>query len=105
MKKLTPHLIRITILIIMVQSITRDTHLYAAGTSEQSEYRITGTNTELIVKVLAPSCQGFSNGIADLTINGTDQPYTISWSDGSTDEDLSGKTEGVYAVRVSGYSG
>jgi hypothetical protein len=88
----------------MVQSVTPNQHSYAANTREEP-YRVAGERTELIVEVLAPSCNQLADGVADLTISGTDNPYQILWSDGSTVEDLTGKPEGNYSVLVTGHSG
>ncbi len=41
-----------------------------------------------------------SNGTIDLTISGGTSPFTILWSSGSTDEDISGLAVGNYSVTV-----
>ena len=46
------------------------------------------------------SCKGSSDGSIDLTVTGGVSPFTYSWSDGSTLEDLAGLTAGVYQVLV-----
>jgi hypothetical protein len=45
------------------------------------------------------SC-GANNGSIDLTISGGSAPFTISWSNGSTSEDLSGLAANTYNVTV-----
>lgn len=51
---------------------------------------ITSTNT---------TC-GFDNGTIDLTINNGMAPFTIAWTNGNTNEDLSNLTNGGYDVTV-----
>lgn len=51
-----------------------------------------------------PSCYGYSNGAIDLTISGGTLPYTITWYNNgnlfSTQEDISGLTDGQYIVQA-----
>jgi gliding motility-associated-like protein len=43
---------------------------------------------------------GFSDGAADITVNGGITPYTYNWSNGETIPDISGLSEGWYFVDV-----
>lgn len=43
---------------------------------------------------------GFNNGSVDLSVNGGVAPYSYSWSNGRTTEDISDLTEGYYRVKV-----
>ena len=46
------------------------------------------------------SSEGANDGSADLTVSGGTAPYTYSWNNGATTEDLSGLPEGMFIVTV-----
>jgi gliding motility-associated-like protein len=46
------------------------------------------------------TCYGGNNGSVDLTINGGQAPYNITWNTGATTEDLITLTAGTYSVNV-----
>ena len=46
------------------------------------------------------SCTGGANGSIDLNVTGGTAPYSFTWSNGSTNEDLVGLTAGTYSVAV-----
>ena len=46
------------------------------------------------------SCNGGSNGTADLTVSGGTSPYSFVWSTTATSEDISGLITGDYAVTI-----
>ncbi|MBM3164444.1 MAG: choice-of-anchor J domain-containing protein [Bacteroidetes bacterium] len=50
-------------------------------------------------------CAGENNGSIDLTVAGGTPPYTYSWSNGSTSEDISNLAAGVYTVTVNDGAG
>ncbi|MBN2682984.1 MAG: gliding motility-associated C-terminal domain-containing protein [Bacteroidales bacterium] len=57
---------------------------------------ITGTDLE---------CHGYNNGAVNLTVNGGTNPYTYWWSNGISDEDLTGISGGNYGVTVTDGNG
>ncbi|HEX6223070.1 MAG TPA: hypothetical protein VFZ52_01585 [Chryseolinea sp.] len=59
---------------------------------------ITGT-------VLNPACSGAANGSVDVSATGGTGTLTYAWSNGSTEQDLSGVTSGVYTVKVTDAAG
>ena len=50
-------------------------------------------------------CAGENNGSIDLSVAGGTLPYTYSWSNGSTSEDISNLAAGVYTVTVNDGAG
>lgn len=47
------------------------------------------------------SAPGFRNGSVDLTVTGGEAPYSYSWSNGASTQDISGLPQGSYSVTVS----
>ena len=54
---------------------------------------------------VTPSCQNLNNGIVTSSVNGGTAPYTYSWSNGATTQNVSNLTPGVYTVTVKDASG
>ncbi len=50
-------------------------------------------------------CNGDQDGEVDITVSGGNNPYTYTWSDGSTDEDIYGLAGGAYTVMVTDSNG
>ncbi|UCG28279.1 MAG: hypothetical protein JSV24_02660, partial [Bacteroidales bacterium] len=59
--------------------------------TDSLEIVLTGTNISSI---------GGTDGSIDLTVSGGTSPYSYSWSNGATTEDVSGLTAGVFSVTV-----
>ncbi|MFN8154104.1 MAG: gliding motility-associated C-terminal domain-containing protein [Bacteroidia bacterium] len=52
-----------------------------------------------------PSCANRNNGAIDLSVSGGNAPYSYSWSNGSTSQDLTNVSSGVYTVTVTDANG
>ena len=66
------------------------------------------TEPEISVEIndIEPTCPGDSDGEIRLTISGGNEPYTIIWDDGSTDEVRPGLTcDTTYFVTITGVNG
>jgi hypothetical protein len=49
-------------------------------------------------------CFGGADGAVDITPNGGTPPYNFSWSDGTSGEDISGKSTGTYYLTLSDFN-
>ncbi|MFM7726643.1 MAG: SprB repeat-containing protein, partial [Flavobacteriales bacterium] len=65
----------------------------------------TTTSAMLSAAIQNVSCFGSANGAIDLTVTGGSAPYAFTWSKGALTEDISGLTDGNYAVQVTDASG
>ncbi|MFK7808687.1 MAG: LamG-like jellyroll fold domain-containing protein, partial [Saprospiraceae bacterium] len=78
---------------------------------------LNGCNISITVTVTEPpelildtiptevSCFGGSDGELDLVVTGGTTPYTYSWSNSATTQDLTGLSQGVYSVTVTDDNG
>ena len=55
--------------------------------------------------VMHPSCSGSTNGSIDVTITGGTGAYIVTWSNGSTEQDLMNLAGGAYAITVTDAAG
>jgi gliding motility-associated-like protein len=51
------------------------------------------------------SCTGAKDGAVDVTVSGGTAPYTFLWSNGETQEDISGLAGGLYSLTVTDAAG
>ncbi|HEY0066676.1 MAG TPA: T9SS type A sorting domain-containing protein [Flavisolibacter sp.] len=74
----------------------------AAGTTKQASFTVgnNGCNTPITItgNVTNASCN--SGGSIDISVSGGTPPYTYSWSNGATTQDLSNVPAGSYTVTV-----
>ncbi len=64
-----------------------------ASLSQPQPFVVTGTLTNV-------ACSGFNTGAINLTISGGTSPYTFSWSNSSTTQNIANLTAGPYSVTV-----
>ena len=65
-----------------------------------------GSSKDIVIDaVVTNSTCGINNGAIDLSVRGGNGSYNVQWSNGSTNEDLSGIVNGNYAVTVSDGAG
>lgn len=57
------------------------------------------TTIDISGGVVSPAC-GAADGEIDITVSGINPPFTFSWSNGATTEDISGIAAGSYTVTV-----
>lgn len=69
-------------------------------------YQVTNTATPpTLSNVPTAATCGLSNGAVNLTVSGGVSPYTISWSNMATTEDIANVAGGTYTVTVTGANG
>jgi hypothetical protein len=71
------------------------------GANFKATFTVTCPAISLGLTYTDPTCAGgANNGSIDMSPSGGVAPYDVLWSNGSTSEDLSGLSEGVYTVLV-----
>lgn len=55
---------------------------------------------DAVVNVITDETCGNGAGAIDISVIDATQPYTVSWSNGSTNEDLSGLAAGTYTITI-----
>lgn len=78
----------------------------ANGCTADFTYVLREANTlRLNAVVTQTSCLDDASGAVDLIVSGGTAPYTYTWSNGETTEDLDGLTAGIYKVTVTDANG
>jgi hypothetical protein len=96
---------------------TQDLYGRAAGTYSVNITDANGCTTSRVYTITQPaiidvtnvntnvSCNGGANGAINITVTGGVAPYTYSWSNGATTQDISGLAAGCYTVTVVDFKG
>ncbi len=80
--------------------------LYAANLSTGEIYHLAGCGgISLSFNVTNAAAPNVSNGAINLSVNGGSGPFTYSWSNGATTQDISGLAAGTYSVTVTNSAG
>jgi len=72
---------------------------------EGVNYPGTGALTVSVINLQNVSCYGNCDGLIDITVSGGTPPYSYTWSNGATSEDISGLCSSPYSVTVVDSSG
>lgn len=76
------------------------------GCSDSSTYLLNNISSiNISSNISQVECSGGANGAIDITISGGTAPYTVSWDNGATSEDISGLTAGDYTVTITDDNG
>ncbi|WP_333809764.1 beta strand repeat-containing protein, partial [Flavobacterium sp.] len=67
-----------------------------------SSVQVTGPVSALVATLVPtnPSCSGIKNGAIDLQVSGGTAPYSYTWSNGASIEDLSNLQAGTYTIVI-----
>ena len=77
-----------------------------AGCFEKAAFLLRENNTLVVTGTSLPtSCSDDASGLIDVSVSGGTSPYSFTWSNGATTEDLSGLTSGYYTVTVTDAKG
>lgn len=83
---------------ILVLSVVRSliVALFVLGVSVSAMAQLTGS----INSITSVSCFGGNDGAADINVSGGTPPYSYSWSNGATTEDINGVSAGFYSLTI-----
>ncbi|MBI5915319.1 MAG: PQQ-dependent sugar dehydrogenase, partial [Bacteroidetes bacterium] len=79
--------------------------IIGANASIVTETFVFASTVSLSAAVTNVTCPGAADGSIDLTLNGSVEPSTAGWSDGSSDFDRTGLSGGNYTVTVTSNEG
>ncbi len=63
------------------------------------------TPVDVVISSLPVTCNGYSDGMVGINVNGGTTPYTFLWDNGSTVEDLNAVASGSYWVTINDNNG
>lgn len=76
------------------------------GCTAELNYNLRENNTlRISATITQTSCVDDASGAIDVTVTGGTSPYTYSWGNGTTSEDLSGLIAGLYKITVTDANG
>lgn len=78
----------------------------ANGCSDSATYILNNISSlNITTSITSVTCAGGSNGAINVSTSGGTPPYTYSWSNGSTLEDISSLTAGLYTITITDANG
>ena len=78
----------------------------STGCSDSMTFNLSNISSlNITSSVTQVTCAGGTNGAIDITPSGGTSPYTFSWSNGTTTEDLTGLTDGTYTLTLTDDNG
>jgi len=77
----------------------------SAGCSVQKTIEVANSIQVTASAIVTPSACGKANGVIDITVSGGTAPYTYTWSNGQTTEDLQNLAPGTYKVTIADANG
>ncbi len=78
---------------------------YGSDTKLKMNFMVVNETPILTTNIQNTSCHGTDDGSIDLNINGGASPYSVNWSNGAMQEDVTMLVAGQYSVTVSDANG